>query len=161
MASPQAQGFAQTVLGINDVQDAPPAWQEFLGGSGARVLCASFAADQPVLAFLNERDELLKTFDDLKKQGTIPAGFQRLIDAHFQDAPAVQNEVLLNRGHRLVQRALEQKTSSPLASVLRLLVQAPCTGPGPTCRTPCISSRRRTSTGSPRHCGGKQSNLIQ
>jgi molecular chaperone HtpG len=30
--------------------------------------------------------------------------------------------VLLNRNHRMVARALEQKTSSPLASVLRPLV---------------------------------------
>jgi hypothetical protein len=52
----------------------------------------------------------------------VPAGFQRLIDQHFADVPAQKNEVVLNRSHRLVSRALSQKTSHPLASVLRLLV---------------------------------------
>jgi hypothetical protein len=122
MASPQSPHFAETILGIHDLEEAPPAWQEFLSATGAKILCASFREDQPVMAFLNERYELLKTFDELKKQGTIPSGFQRLIDAHFEAAPSGQNEVLLNRNHRLVKRALEQKTSSPLASVLRLLV---------------------------------------
>jgi hypothetical protein len=86
------------------------------------VLSASFRGEQPVLAFLNERAELHRTFDDLKMQGTIPSGFQRLIDAHFDAGPPAVNEVLLNRNHRLVRRALSQKTSAPLASVLRLLV---------------------------------------
>jgi hypothetical protein len=122
MASPQAPRFAETILGIHDLEDAPTAWQEFLTATGAKVLCASFREEQPVMAFLNERYELLKTFDELKKQGTIPSGFQRLIDAYFETAPATRNEVLLNRNHRLVRRALEQKTTSPLASVLRLLV---------------------------------------
>ncbi len=45
-----------------------------------------------------------------------------MIDAHFDEHETVRNEVLLNRNHRLVARALERKTSSPLASVLRLLV---------------------------------------
>lgn len=122
LASPQAPRFAETVLGVRDLEDSPPAWQAFLGATGARVRCACFNPEQPVMAFLNERSELIKTFDELKKQGTIPSGFQRLIDAHFGDGPTAQNEVLLNRSHRLVQRALEQKTTSPLASVLRLLV---------------------------------------
>ena len=74
------------------------------------------------MAFLNERSELVRTFDDLKKQGAIPEGFQRMIDRHLANGPSGVNEVLLNREHRLVGRALSQKTSSPLASVLRLLV---------------------------------------
>ncbi len=74
------------------------------------------------MAFLNERYELFRTLDDLKKQGTIPSGFQRLIDAHVNETQVKRNEVVLNRNHRLVARALEQKTNSPLASVLRLLV---------------------------------------
>jgi molecular chaperone HtpG len=122
MASPSALNFATTILGVRDLEDAPPVWQEFFAASGARILCASFRTEQPVMAFLNERYELARTFDDLKKRGTIPTGFQRLIDAHFEDAPTGRNEVLLNRNHRLVGRALTQKTTSPLASVLRLLV---------------------------------------
>jgi molecular chaperone HtpG len=121
-ASPSAPGFASAVLGIHDVEEAPDEWQEFLAAADARILCASFHGKQPVMAFLNERYELSKTFDDLKKEGTVPAGFQRLIDQHFADAPAQKNEVVLNRSHRLVSRALSQKTSHPLASVLRLLV---------------------------------------
>jgi hypothetical protein len=122
MASPGAANFATTILGVRDLEDTPPEWQDFLAASGARVRCASFRSEQPVMAFLNERYELARTLDDLKKRGTIPSGFQRLIDAHFEDAPTGRNEVLLNRNHRLVGRALSQKTTSPLASVLRLLV---------------------------------------
>jgi HSP90 family molecular chaperone len=120
-ASPSSPGFA-AVLGVSDLEEAPTLWQEFLASTGARVLSASFRGEQPVLAFLNERAELHRTFEDLKKQGTIPSGFQRLIDAHFDAGPPALNEVLLNRNHRLVRRALSQKTSAPLASVLRLLV---------------------------------------
>jgi molecular chaperone HtpG len=122
MASPSAVNFASLILGVTDMDAAPAAWQEHLACTGARILCATFRGEQPVMAFLNERYELQQTFEELKKQGDIPAGFQRLIDAHFGETPASQNEVLLNRNHRLVARALEQSTRHPLASVLRLLV---------------------------------------
>lgn len=121
LASPSSPGFA-AVLGVSDLEEVAAPWQEFFAALGARVLSASFRGEQPVLAFLNERAELHRTFEDLKKQGTIPSGFQRLIDAHFDAGAPVVNEVLLNRNHRLVRRALSQKTSAPLASVLRLLV---------------------------------------
>jgi hypothetical protein len=117
-----ARNFSEGILNIQDVEEAPLQWQDFFSATGAKILCASFRAEQPVLAFLNEKYELHRTFDELKKQGTIPAGFQRMIDAHFAEAGPAQNEVLLNRSHRLVARALSQKTSGPLASVLRLLV---------------------------------------
>jgi len=122
-ASPGAPHFASTILGIQDMEEVTGEWQEFFERAQASVFTASFRSGQPVLAFLNERYELARTFEELKKHGTIPAGFQRLIDQHFLAAPAGKNEILLNRDHRLVQRALEQKTSSPLASVLRMLVQ--------------------------------------
>ena len=122
VASPSSAGFATEILGIDDLEDAPPHWQEFLAATDARIRCASFRSEQPAMAFLNERHELLRTFEDLKTQGIVPAGFQRLIDAHFDEHESLRNEVLLNRNHRLVARALEQATSSPLASVLRLLV---------------------------------------
>jgi len=121
-ASPSSPGFAPKILNARDVEDASPEWQEFLAATEAKVLFASFREDQPVMAFLNERHELLRTFEDLKKEGTVPSGFQRLIDTHLEQHQSAQNEVLLNRDHRLVGRALEQKTNSPLASVLRLLV---------------------------------------
>ncbi|MFN9719346.1 MAG: hypothetical protein ACK58L_11660, partial [Planctomycetota bacterium] len=82
----------------------------------------SFQNGLPVVAFLNERYELAQTFEELRRDGDIPRGFQRLIDAHFRNAPTGQNEVILNREHRLVRRALQQGPRSPLASVLRLLV---------------------------------------
>ena len=121
------------------MEDALESWQTFLESTGARVYTAVFDDEKlPVMAFLNERHELLKTFEDLKKFGNIPSGFQRLIDAHFgggagnaaredssdqRAAPrADRNEVVLNRGHALVKRALSQSTSHPLASVLRMLV---------------------------------------
>ncbi|HEY1066875.1 MAG TPA: hypothetical protein VGE52_12220, partial [Pirellulales bacterium] len=122
-ASPRAEGFAAGILGVEDMEDAPPEWQEFLHSTGAKIYTASFTETQPVMAFLNERHELMKNIEELRKQGTIPAGFQRIINRHFEREPAVQNEVLLNRRHRLVQRALSRKTSAPLACVLRLLVQ--------------------------------------
>ena len=121
LASPSSPGFAQAVLGVDEVEDVSAQWQEFLG-TDAKILCGSFRGETPVMAFLNERSELLKTLDDLKKDGTIPAGFQRMIDSHLTDSPAVRNEVLLNRRHRLVARALSQSTSVPLASALRMLV---------------------------------------
>jgi molecular chaperone HtpG len=120
--APTAPNFASSVLGVRDLEDVPDDWSDWLSATGARVLLGSFREDQPVLAFLNERHELLRTFDDLKRQGTVPAGFQRLIDAHFTDDQPTRHEVLLNREHRLIARALEGKTTSPLAGVLRLLV---------------------------------------
>lgn len=122
-ASPGAANFAKSILGVGEMDDAPPMWQAFLGeAANARIACAKFDGRLPVLAFLNERHELLQTFDELKRRGDIPAGFQRLIDDHFAGDRPSRNEVLLNTGHRLVSRALSQKTSHPLASVLRLLV---------------------------------------
>ena len=131
------------MLGVSDLEEAPEEWQEFLG-TDAKVLCASFREDLPVMVFLNERSELLKTLDDLKKQEVIPSGFQRMIDAHVGDSPAGRNEVLLNREHRLVARALGQSTSTPLASVLRLLVShgLASAGASPT-RTMLQSAGRR------------------
>ena len=121
-ATPSSPNFADSVMGMNDVEDAPTAWADFLRSTNARVLLASFQSGLPVVAFLNERYELAQTFEELRKDGDIPKGFQRLIDAHFRQAPTGQNEVILNRDHRLIQRALKQGPRSPLASVLRLLV---------------------------------------
>ena len=55
MAGPQAPRFAETILGIQELEDAPSQWQEFLGAAGAKVRCGFFNAQQPVMAFLNER----------------------------------------------------------------------------------------------------------
>lgn len=121
-ASPGSHGFAEMILGIRDMEDAPAEWQEFLGQADARVMVASFRNDQPVMAFLNEQHDLQATFEDLRKTGVVPSGFQRLIDNHFDQTEPGRHEILLNREHRLVGRALSQRTGTPLASVLRLLV---------------------------------------
>lgn len=122
MASASATNFAEGILGIRDMEEVDETWSEFLSTTKARIFTASFTTRQPVMAFLNERYELARTFDDLKKDGRVPAGFQRLIDSHFEGEPAGQNEVVLNRNHPLVQRSLSQRTGTPISSVLRLLV---------------------------------------
>ncbi len=121
-ASPSSASFSESILGLSDLEECPNVWDEFFAATGAHVRTALFQSKLPVMAFLNERFELAQTFEELRKGGEIPQGFQRLIDAHFQQSPAGRNEVLLNRGHRLVKRALQQGVHSPLASVLRLLV---------------------------------------
>lgn len=121
-ATPSSANFASSVMGMADLEEAPAAWTDFLRSTQAQVMIASFQPGLPVVAFLNERYELAQTFEELRKDGDIPKGFQRLIDAHFRQAPTGQNEVILNRDHRLVQRAIKQGPRSPLASVLRLLV---------------------------------------
>lgn len=121
-ATPSSPGFAESVMGMTDLEEAPAVWSDFLRSSEARVMLATFQPGLPVVAFLNERYELAQTFEELRREGDIPRGFQRLIDAHFRQSPTGRNEVILNREHRLVQRALRQGHRSPLASVVRLLV---------------------------------------
>lgn len=130
LASPSAAGFSTQILGIQETEEAPAHWQDFLAQADSRILIAAFQSDQPVMAFLNDRHELQKAYDDLKQQGTVPAGFQRLIDSHFRNELPARNEVVLNRNHRLVQRVLEQRPGTPLASVLRLLVLSALTAAG-------------------------------
>jgi len=105
-----------------DLEPAPEEWTGFLDATGAEVFVAALPTEAPVLAFLDERHELLRTFDVMRADGRVPAGFQRIIDRRFSEAPAGGNEVILNRSHRLVARALEGSTRVPIASVLRLLV---------------------------------------
>lgn len=122
IASPSAPNFASAILGIRDLEDAPNEWNEFLSTIDAKILIGSFREDQPVMAFLNERYELAKSFDDLKKRGEIPTGFQRLIDSHFEQAPSGENEVILNRNHSMIARTISQQPGTPLSSVMRLIV---------------------------------------
>ncbi len=130
IASPSRPDFATQVLGAHDVAEAPPEWQKFLSSAEVHVLTGHLASEQPVLAFLNERHELLRTLDDLKRDGQVPSGFQRLMDRHFEGDQPRQNEVLLNLGHPLVATALGQSTRAPLASVVRLLVVQALTAAG-------------------------------
>ena len=118
-ASPTSQGFASEILQIGDIDPAPDAWLEFLIEIDAKISVASFDSEIPVMAFLNERHEIKRTFDELKKSGSVPPGFQRIIESHFDDQDGViRNEILLNRNHRLVARAMEQSVRAPLASCL-------------------------------------------
>jgi molecular chaperone HtpG len=130
LASPGSPNFAAAILGATDLDEVPERWREFLGSRDATIACASFREDVPIMAFLNERAELSKTFEELKLRGAIPSGFQRMIDTHLERGPAATNEVLLNRNHKLVSRALEQSTTHPLACVLRLLVGNALTAAG-------------------------------
>lgn len=122
IASPSHEGFGTQILGVKDIEDAPESWQHFFASADAKIQIASFRNQQPVMAFLANRHELLKSYENLKSQGAVPIGFQRLIDSHFRKSPTQQNEVLLNRNHELIERVLSQSTAVPLASVLRLLV---------------------------------------
>lgn len=123
-ASPSSTNFCESILGMEERVEASEEWHGFFDSLDSNIFVASTENKQPVMAFVNERYELSKTFDELRENGELPRGFQRLIDQHFQRSPAGKNEIVLNSQHRLVRRALEQGTSSPLANVLRILVIA-------------------------------------
>lgn len=123
-ASPSSTHFCESILGMEERVEASEEWHGFFEPLDSNIFVASTENKQPVMAFVNERYELSKTFDELRENGELPRGFQRLIDQHFQRSPAGKNEIVLNTQHRLVRRALEQGTSSPLANVLRILVIA-------------------------------------
>ncbi|MEI8381494.1 MAG: hypothetical protein WCJ09_15305, partial [Planctomycetota bacterium] len=62
IASPSAEGFAGRILGVQEMEDATPEWQDFLSSTEAKVMVATFRTDQPVMAFLNDRHELQRTY---------------------------------------------------------------------------------------------------
>jgi len=130
MATPSSPGFATTILGVSELEDIEPQWKDFFRESQARIMIGAFRTDQPVMAFLNERYELARSFDEMKQRGEIPKGFQRLIETHFKTDVPQENEVILNRNHPMVQRALSLKPELPLASVLRLIVMNALTSAG-------------------------------
>lgn len=122
IASPSAPNFAKGIIGVTNLEELGSEWLDFFASTQAQISVGSFKADQPVMAFLNERYELAKSFEDLKQRGDIPAGFQRLIDSHFEDAPTGENEIILNRNHPLIARALAKNPGTPISSVMRLIV---------------------------------------
>jgi len=122
IATPSAPGFATAILGVRDLEEVDTQWKEFFQEIHAKVLVGSFRQDQPVMAFLNERYELARSFDEMKQRGEIPRGFQRLIESHFKNDGPQENEVILNRNHPMIRRALSQKPGLPLSSVMRLIV---------------------------------------
>ena len=129
-AGPSAKNFDRAILGIHDLEDAAEAWQMFLRPLDVHVRVGDMSASVPVMAFVNDDNELAQTFEGMKKDGRVPPGFQRLIDQHFDETVPARNEVILNRRHRLIGRALEQSTKTPLAGVLRLLVMNALTSAG-------------------------------
>ncbi len=147
IASPSSSNFGTSVLGIKRLTDAPPEWMEFLGGAQAKIMVADMRGPKPVMAFLMNDTSCRRRSKVSRKDGDIPAGFQRLIDAHFRQAPADKNEVILNRQSSLIERAMSKGVNSPLASVVRLVVHAALHSAGASldsARIPCrttISNR--------------------
>jgi hypothetical protein len=122
--------FSESILGITDRRDADSEWQEYLSKLNVNVFVASSKTCPPVLAFINERYELSKTFDEIRENGDLPKGFERIIQQHFERQPAGKNEVILNRYHNVVKKAMIHGIDSPMANVLRVLVVAALTKAG-------------------------------
>lgn len=122
VAVPGTKGFSQTVLGAKDSQPVDADWEEFFESIDAKIFHAECDGLQPVYAFLNERYDLIRTLDALKKGGSIPDSFRRMIDKHLEGEVLPQNEILLNRRHPLVERTLEETPDKARAAVLRVLM---------------------------------------
>jgi HSP90 family molecular chaperone len=129
-ASPSSVNFTESILGLDSKREASSEWQNFLEKLQVNVFLADSPTCPPILAFVNERFELSKTFDEIKENGDLPKGFERIIQQHFDRNPIGKNEVILNTHHRIVSRALKQGVESPMASVLRVLVAASLTKAG-------------------------------
>ncbi|MEQ1828376.1 MAG: hypothetical protein ABL921_20615 [Pirellula sp.] len=123
-ASPSSENFCESILGVDERNEATQDWKSFFESLDSNIFVANSPSKLPVIAFVNERYELAKTFDELRENGDLPRGFQRLVDQHFERSPAGKNEIILNRSHRVVRRVLEKGTKHPLANVLRILVVA-------------------------------------
>jgi HSP90 family molecular chaperone len=129
-ASPSSANFSETILGIENKKEAEPEWQAFLEKLNVNVFVAESMSGPPVLAFINERYELSKTFEEIRENGDLPKGFERIIQQHFDRKPVGKNEVILNRHHRIVSKSLKQGSQTPMANVLRVLVVAALTKAG-------------------------------
>lgn len=129
-ASPSSTNFSEKILGIASRRSADPEWVEFLSRLKVHVFVASSRTGPPVMAFINERYELSKTFDEIREKGDLPKGFDRIIQQHFERQPAGKNEIILNQHHPLIRKALRLGTKSPTAHVLRILVVSALTKAG-------------------------------
>lgn len=117
-------GFAESVLGAREFEELDPEWSDFLGLGNLNVFRGALRTDRPCLAFIDESQEVRRTFQDLVSAGTLPSGYQKIIQEQLDAQPEVRNEILLNTSHSLVKRALERSITHPLASVLRIQVYA-------------------------------------
>ncbi len=122
VAVPGTKGFSQTILGAKDQTPLDDDWEAHFAAVDAKYFSADCDGSQPVFAFLNERYDLIRTLDALKKGGDIPDSFQRMIDRHLEGEELPQNEILLNRRNPLVERALSGTAAGSRAAVLRVLV---------------------------------------
>ena len=130
VAVPGSKGFSQTILGAKDSCPVDDDWAEYFESLDAKVFQAECNGMQPVYAFLNERCDLIRTIDALKKGGDIPDSFRRMLDKHLEGEELPQNEILLNWNHPLVERALSDSPTGPRAAVLRILVFQAVQGAG-------------------------------
>ena len=130
LTSPSAPGFVERILGLGDLTELDHPWEPFLSSLDAKVMIGSLRSEQPAIAFLNERQELARSFEELKRRGELPSGFQRLMESHFREDPVVENEVILNRNHPVIARALSQPPGTPLSSVVRMLAMNALTTAG-------------------------------
>jgi molecular chaperone HtpG len=141
VANLKSLGFARSVLGIGEVTDAPSAWTEFLAIPKLTVHVAGFDPNVPAMTLLDERNELDQTVGELLKTGHVPEGFKQIMTRHMDTRRQGSNQVLLNRRHKLIARALGCKPSHPLGSVLRLLVYQSLEGAGLTLPSTAHRSR--------------------
>ncbi|GAB6166973.1 ATP-binding protein [Thermostilla marina] len=131
-ASPASPSFAETVLGLRELEPVADRWQAFLGNDETNVYIGEGRTRTPVYVFPSDGPQLERTFRQLRTQGKIPSAFQKLIDRHVEAKPAEQrkHQVVLNRSNELVRKALDQRPGMPLPAVLRLMVYHSLTAAG-------------------------------
>ena len=122
IAVPGSKDFTADILRAKNQRPLDDRWEMFFESLDCKIYTAECESPQPVFAFLNERQDLIRTVNALKKEGTIPFSFQRMIDKHLDGEEMPRNELLLNRSHLLIARALESGPTSPLAAVMRILI---------------------------------------
>lgn len=124
-ALPSSKGFNEVVLNAkNQSEEMHDDWENHFQDLPVVIRITDLNYDQPALAFLNPRQQLEKSYDELRSANTIPEGFQRIIDGHLKtgDDSSSQHEVIICKQHPLVARALESGVSSPSGTLLRISV---------------------------------------
>lgn len=124
-ALPSSIGFSEVVLNAtSEVEELEEAWDSHFQELPISIRLADLNYDQPALAFLNPRQQLEQSYDDLRSSNTIPEGFQRIIDSHLNSSEngGSKHEVIICKQHPLVSRALESGVSSPSGTLLRISV---------------------------------------
>lgn len=120
-ADPGDDDFLTFVLGGGRFEPLDDGWEQFFAPFRCSVETGEWRGDEPVLAFLNEKLQTRRDFDEIKADGKLPAAFAGIIDRHLGRDTGERHRLLLNRKHELVRGALEGGAHAPLASVLRTL----------------------------------------